>query len=761
MLTIPSRSIGLLSACLALGVLPLAAQFAQPAYTLSASDCRSEASVCSDYDQTEYEAYTFLLNGTAYAKTFTSCSSGTTWAYSLTSIPDEGFSGPYQLVGWTVNGTKHTGTFSDAPGLVDLMLDADPGGGWKLDFRSKSIRGGELSSVYSSLEILQEPTGISVAVAVTAQSLPENAVFAFPVGSHILRVLDGTTQLEQISVEVTCPTPVGEVRQVNLDIPQSEVICLDLGGLAGPIVPSSVTLAPAPVHSVIALTDNDCFRVSARSVGTDSVTVRYCDAANTCVSQRLAIVARLPKPIVSVTIRDSVAFPSQIKTFCLDTTELPGRVVSVVDLCEEPARTFVEFTYTASTRCVKYRALTPGGIDSTCLVVCDDLGFCDTTKIIVKTTTPQPLPDQNLVFTIDLGTSGSTDLDIEGFATRPTSLEDLCAIESGAMVFFTLDEAALTVGFEGLALGTERSCVLAKAPDGVTQLFNITVNVVTRTPATDTIRIRRGDSQRWCFEAPELVGPVVRLFDDCVAVAPLVTTSTTEVITCLDFSATTVGVQDLCIRVCDSTGRCDLTNLVIVVTEEASPLAPTAVDDAADVPTSGTVTVDVLSNDSSLTPITAVTLVQAPRGGMASFDDNRMLIYVRNPGETCTNDSLVYQICNAGGCAQATVRLMLDCDNGGGPLPPTGRGPIDIARILSPNFDNLNDTWVIKNIEQYPDNEVKIYNRWGARVFIAKGYDNTWDGSFQDGGALPDGTYFYVVEIEGSPAASSYLELRR
>ena len=187
------------------------------------------------------------------------------------------------------------------------------------------------------------------------------------------------------------------------------------------------------------------------------------------------------------------------------------------------------------------------------------------------------------------------------------------------------------------------------------------------------------------------------------------------------------------------------------------PNAPVAVDDQATVPPTGTVNVDVLTNDRSETAITSIIVVRAPGGGTASFDASRQLVYVRTPGIACANDSLVYQICNAAGCARATVRLKLGCENGG----PNERGPISVTQLLSPNDDGINDRWIVKNIEQYPDNSVKIYNRWGSRVFATKRYDNTWAGDFQDGGPLPDGTYFYVVEIEGGAVISNYLELRR
>ncbi|UZO80434.1 gliding motility-associated C-terminal domain-containing protein [Aquimarina sp. ERC-38] len=72
---------------------------------------------------------------------------------------------------------------------------------------------------------------------------------------------------------------------------------------------------------------------------------------------------------------------------------------------------------------------------------------------------------------------------------------------------------------------------------------------------------------------------------------------------------------------------------------------------------------------------------------------------------------------------------------------------------FSPNGDGINDRWEIANIEDYPQNEVYIYNRWGSLVFKTKGYDNKeniFKGIANQGtniGAdeLPEGTYFYQV----------------
>ena len=52
-----------------------------------------------------------------------------------------------------------------------------------------------------------------------------------------------------------------------------------------------------------------------------------------------------------------------------------------------------------------------------------------------------------------------------------------------------------------------------------------------------------------------------------------------------------------------------------------------------------------------------------------------------------------------------------------------------IPELFSPNGDYQNDVFVIKNIENYPNNHVLIYNRWGNLVYEKNGYNNDWKGT--------------------------------
>jgi len=68
------------------------------------------------------------------------------------------------------------------------------------------------------------------------------------------------------------------------------------------------------------------------------------------------------------------------------------------------------------------------------------------------------------------------------------------------------------------------------------------------------------------------------------------------------------------------------------------------------------------------------------------------------------------------------------------------------ANLLTPNGDGKNDTWVVKNIELYPDNTVSIYDKGGRLLHKISRYNNDWDGSY-NGSPLAEGTYYYVIDF--------------
>ena len=67
---------------------------------------------------------------------------------------------------------------------------------------------------------------------------------------------------------------------------------------------------------------------------------------------------------------------------------------------------------------------------------------------------------------------------------------------------------------------------------------------------------------------------------------------------------------------------------------------------------------------------------------------------------------------------------------------------------ITPNNDNINDTWTPRDIYEYENSLVQVYNRWGGLVFESKGGVDyiSWDGT-NNGKELVVGTYYYIIDL--------------
>ena len=132
--------------------------------------------------------------------------------------------------------------------------------------------------------------------------------------------------------------------------------------------------------------------------------------------------------------------------------------------------------------------------------------------------------------------------------------------------------------------------------------------------------------------------------------------------------------------------------------------------------------------------------------GTANVDPFTGLInYVPFP-EFIGSDSIVYVICDDGApfCCDTAVVFMNVYSH---------EDLICIPKAFSPNGDQHCDLFIMSpDPAIYPENELKIFNRWGNCVYSMKRYNNTWDGTSNTGGTLygnelHDGTYFYVFDL--------------
>lgn len=87
---------------------------------------------------------------------------------------------------------------------------------------------------------------------------------------------------------------------------------------------------------------------------------------------------------------------------------------------------------------------------------------------------------------------------------------------------------------------------------------------------------------------------------------------------------------------------------------------------------------------------------------------------------------------------------------------------IKLPTGISPNNDGFNDFYVVGGLKYCQKVTLTVYNRWGNVVFKKDNYDNSWDGTNQQGEDLPQGTYFILLTLHDSGSnMSGFVDIRR
>jgi len=93
---------------------------------------------------------------------------------------------------------------------------------------------------------------------------------------------------------------------------------------------------------------------------------------------------------------------------------------------------------------------------------------------------------------------------------------------------------------------------------------------------------------------------------------------------------------------------------------------------------------------------------------------------------------------------------------------------LTVYNEFSPNNDGNNDLFRIDCIENYPNNTLNVYNRYGVEVYRKRAYLNDWDGTanvnspVNQDNKLPTGTYYYTLDLgDGTGAKTGWIYITR
>jgi gliding motility-associated-like protein len=339
-------------------------------------------------------------------------------------------------------------------------------------------------------------------------------------------------------------------------------------------------------------------------------------------------------------------------------------------------------------------------------------------------------PDCDLGGTITLETLGGTAPYEFDWADLPDSLDTPNRIE-------------LEIGLYGMSITDSLGCEVSYS------ILILPCDVITSDTFCNTIFI--GQTDTLLLDVSQLPGSVVSLQNFCPDEGGIEVDFFEDFgILGIEYAGLGLGQDSACIEFCDDLGFCDTTYMCISVIEFGG--LPMLVDDKNSVDIGLPVVLNVKENDVIFGGIDTMYISEQPFYGTAMLNLDGSVTY--NAGDTyCERlDSFSYVICNSNGCDTANVCIFINCID------------IVIFNAVSPNGDQVNDAFYVAGIADYPNNMLKIYNRWGNMVYEKVGYKNEWSGTFNGKRDIPDGTYFYILELRDpndTRVFQGYLEISR
>ena len=705
---------------------------------LQISDCSALAELCVDIPITEITNYQILADGFAYNNGIAGCDLDTITRYSYTALFNPS---TYILQSWMINNNSHTlPSFNTIDELVAFMNSVDPGGNWVHDPTNELIIGGVDSNVYTDMVIFVVAISSPYIMGVNQTFEAAGITLRFDQGFTEVVIIDNNIGCsDTFFVDVSCIEL--DTLVLNMFLGDNVVECFDFSALPGTVV-SVTNICPANSGTsadMMLVNGDSCVVIVASTPGTDIGCFVACDSLGLCDTTTIIANVAIPGGPGTHEYQDTVD-NSGSDLLCINTLVFSGTPDTIYNICPTTSNINVLFNIDQTSFCVTYQGLA-NGTDTACIVVCDDLGICDTTNMSITSIINSPNYYYDTLF---LNMSETyCDFDLSALPGNITNMVNGCAANSGEYVDFIVDLPNNCVIYSSIDVGKDTACIYIFDDMGNTDTTFMTICALAPQPETiiDTLRI--GVGAAYCLDQSQLGGNITDSVYLCGSTGTnAIMYDPNNLTLCIDVEAINLGTEEFCVYICDDFMVCDTTYFQITVEEDVNSGSPIAVDDNDVTSQNNEVVTNVCGNDmlpgNNLTAFYVLPESDGglgPQNGAAFVNDDCTIEYEPNEGFCGDTDAYTYVICNSAGCDTANVIINVEC--------PVSE--LTFFDGFSPNGDNVNDFFVIEGIQGYPNSELLIFNRWGEQVLKVANYQNDWFGQWE-GVTLPDGVYFYYLD---------------
>ena len=297
-------------------------------------------------------------------------------------------------------------------------------------------------------------------------------------------VCDDLNNCDTTFINVTVRTTGVNYYYDTLYINEDGFFCdWDISNLFGPIVNIENGCPGSSGTEVFFDLDvtNFCINYDALDAGKDTACIYLSDNTGNMDTTFAIVCVLLPPPsVIMDTIRLSIS-----PTYCVDTSQLAGNIVSIENICPDASGEVINFMIDSTNFCITANPVALG-VDSACIVICDEFGVCDTTTIVV-TVEEEMMMSPPIAFDDSDTTAQNTSLVIDA------CFNDSIPANTTVTNFFVLPVASGGIGPSNGTAFSNVDCTVSYVPNddycGDDQITYVICNVMGCDTATITVTV--------------------------------------------------------------------------------------------------------------------------------------------------------------------------------------------------------------------------------------------------------------------------------
>lgn len=360
------------------------------------------------------------------------------------------------------------------------------------------------------------------------------------------------------------PTPGVFLEHVDeVMVGNSEQFCLDVSNLGSSNLTIENICAPASDVNASFSIDTATYCINYTGLqagGVDSACYLVCNPFGGCDTFVLIITVTEGMVIMSETYFDTV-FINTTQSYCPDTTQLPGNIVSITNACPFSSGDQVAFQLDDQNYCVSYSGLDIGN-DMACIVLTDDLGNSDTTYYVITSGFPEPINDTTTIY---LNQSGTFCLDSTLLPGIESGMINICPGGVNDNATFVIQPGSLCADISAISMGIDSACLYITDNAGNAALIHLFIVVSAPVSETITYTLLVGQNGQYCVDTTQLSG-ITSIINNCAGAAgDNVMVNFGPGNYCVDYQAVFIGSDTICFLASDQFGFSDTTTLIFNV----------------------------------------------------------------------------------------------------------------------------------------------------------------------------------------------------